>query len=297
MNYFKGIFKISIILILLLVSVGSIYAADNVDSALDDSPDDFELDEDLDDFEDDDDEFEDDDDFEDDDFEDDDDEFEDDDDFEDDDEYDEDEDFEDDDWDDDYDYTDFDYLEYKILSYLDQYGNCTDENWTESEEFLSEYQIYLSDPSNYTLNESAEGYKTYLKIYDSITSTFEDYNLTENETAYLKFLIMYYLNNYGNVSANYTWNESEGFANYTPKDYMLGGYSFGCASADELMPMGSYYSFKDLYNQFNPILGNSTDSNSTAGNATNADVADDGSWWSNIIILILVLALVVLVII
>ena len=164
MKHFKTIFKISLILILLIITVGSIYAADDADSQVSDysDDDDFELDDDLDD---EDDEDSDEDDWEDEDEED----WEDEDDDEDDDDW-EDEDDEDDDWDDEDDsnYTDFDFLEYKIIAYLDQYGNCTDENWTESEDFLKEYQIYLTDPSNYTLNESAEGYKTYLKIYDSI---------------------------------------------------------------------------------------------------------------------------------
>ena len=40
----------------------------------------------------------------------------------------------------------------------------------------------------------------------SIVSTFDEGNLTDNETGYLKFLIMYYLNNYGNCT-NVTWEE------------------------------------------------------------------------------------------
>lgn len=297
MKYFKNIFKIAIILILLMVAVGAVSAADNSDSTISDSPDDFKLNEDLDDGPDDDldDEFEEDDDSEDDegDDESDDEDDEDDDEFEDDDSED-DEDDEDDDFNDSY--SDYDYLEMKILLYLEKYGNVTDENWTESQDFLDEYQVYLNDPSKYTLNETLEGYQTYVKIFDSITSTFGDYNITENETAYLKFLIIYYLNHFGNVSANYTWNESESFENFTPEIYYCTAFAMGCASAHEFSPIGFYDSFKSLNDIASPILGNSTDTNATA-NVTSVDApGDNGSWWDNILILILIVALVVLVI-
>ena len=111
--------------------------------------------------------------------------------------------------------TDFELLTHSITLYLDRYGNAT-ENWTSSQEFNDEYQIYLSKPSNYVLNNESAGYETYLKIYDSITSMFDVYNLTENETEYLKFMIIFYLNSYGNVSENYTWNESDEFFNFYP---------------------------------------------------------------------------------
>ena len=307
MNYFKSFFKISIILLLLIVTVGSIYAADTSDSTLSDNQDDdFALGEDIDDDSDDlsadnsDDNDNDDDSG---------DEEEDDEDEEDDDSGDEDEDDEDeeDDWEDEEDYDDendsevygFDFLEYKILVYLEQYGNCADENWTESEDFLNEYQIYLSDPSNYTLNESAEGYNTYLKIYNSIVSTFGDYNLTENETAYLKFLIIYYLNHYGNVSANYTWNESDEFENFVLPKYLLGAYYFGCASAGAPMPKGSHVGFENLNDLAYPILSTITDLNKTAEvNATNmtyGDTSNHDSWWTNVIILFLVLIIGILI--
>lgn len=304
MKYFKNIFKIAIILILLMVAVGAVSAADNSDSTISDSPDDFKLNEDLDDGpnddpdesdDDSDDEFEEDDDSEDDegDDESDDEDDEDDDEFEDDDSED-DEDDEDDDFNDSY--SDYDYLEMKILLYLEKYGNVTDENWTESQDFLDEYQVYLNDPSKYTLNETLEGYQTYVKIFDSITSTFEDYNITENETAYLKFLIIYYLNHFGNVSANYIWNESESFENFTPEIYYCTAFAMGCASAHEFSPIGFYDSFKSLNDIASPILGNSTDTNATA-NVTSVDApGDNGSWWDNILILILIVALVVLVI-
>ena len=275
MKYFKNIFKIAIILILLMVAVGAVSAADNSDSTISDSPDDFKLNEDLDDGPNDDSD-EGDDDSEDD---------------EDDDE------FEDDDFNDsDSDYSDYDYLEMKILLYLEKYGNVTDENWTESQDFLDEYQVYLNDPSKYTLNETLEGYQTYVKIFDSITSTFGDYNITENETAYLKFLIIYYLNHFGNVSANYTWNESESFENFTPEIYYCTAFAMGCASAHEFSPIGFYDSFKSLNDIASPILGNSTDTNATA-NVTSVDApGDNSSWWDNILILILIAALIVLVI-
>ena len=292
MKYFKNIFKIAIILILLMVAVGAVSAADNSDSTISDSPDDFELDEDLDDDPDDgeDDEFEDDDP---------DDEDDEDDEFEDDDEDDEEEDDdpEDDDLDEDFNESDYNYLEMKILQYLEKYGNVTDENWTESQDFLNEYQVYLSDPSNYTLNETLEGYQTYVKIFDSITSTFGDYNITENETAYLKFMIIYYLNHFGNVSANYTWNESESFEYFIPKLYYCTAFAMGSASADDFSAIGFYDSFKSLNNIASPLLGNSTDTNATA-NVTNVDAPGDNSfWWDNILILILIVFLVVLVIV
>ena len=270
-----------------MVAVGAVSAADNSDSTISDSPDDFELDEDLDDDPDDgeDDEFEDDDS---DDEDDEDDEFEDD---------DEDDDSENDDLDGDFNESDYDYLEMKILQYLEKYGNVTDENWTESQDFLNEYQVYLSDPSNYTLNETLEGYQTYVKIFDSITSTFGDYNITENETAYLKFMIIYYLNHFGNVSANYTWNESESFEYFIPKFYYCTAFAMGSASADDFSAIGFYDSFKSLNNIASPLLGNSTDTNATA-NVTNVDAPGDNSfWWDNILILILIVFLVVLVIV
>ena len=301
MKYFKNIFKIAIILILLMVAVGAVSAADNSDSTISDSPDDFKLNEDLDDGpnddpEGDDDSEDDEGDEEDDGSDDEGDEFEDDDDSED-EEDDEGDEFEDDDFNDsDSDYSDYDYLEMKILLYLEKYRNVTDENWTESQDFLDEYQVYLNDPSKYTLNETLEGYQTYVKIFDSITSTFGDYNITENETAYLKFLIIYYLNHFGNVSANYTWNESESFENFTPEIYYCTAFAMGCASAHEFSPIGFYDSFKSLNDIASPILGNSTDTNATA-NVTSVDApGDNSSWWDNILILILIAALIVLVI-
>ena len=310
MKYFKNIFKIAIILILLMVAVGAVSAADNSDSTISDSPDDFKLNEDLDDGpnddpEGDDDSEDDEGDEEDDGSDDEGDEFEDDDDSEDEEDDEDDDEFEDDDSEDDEDdedddfndsYSDYDFLEMKILLYLEKYGNVTDENWTESQDFLDEYQVYLNDPSKYTLNETLEGYQTYVKIFDSITSTFGDYNITENETAYLKFLIIYYLNHFGNVSANYTWNESESFENFTPEIYYCTAFAMGCASAHEFSPIGFYDSFKSLNDIASPILGNSTDTNATA-NVTSVDApGDNSSWWDNILILILIAALIVLVI-
>lgn len=274
MKYIKNIFKISIILLLLLVCVASINAADDSQITLsDDLDDDFELDEDLDDDLDEDDDEGPDDDL--------------------DDDW-EDEDLDDEDLDDinesDYTYTDFDYLKLKITYYLDRYGNCSSHNWTESEEFVSEYQIYLADPSNYTLNESSEGYETYLKIFDSITSTFNDYNLTENETAYLKFMVIFYLNHYGNVSANYTWNESESFSNFTlPFDILASATGLAIA------PMPAGHDYNRYLNPFNPIyspLTNSTDINQTS--TDNQLIFDaENSWDFNIFMLILVLFLMI----
>ena len=126
------------------------------------------------------------------------------------------------------DVNDFGYVEFKVISYLGKYGNCSQENWTQTDEFNSLYQKYLLDNSSYCLNESDENYETYLKIYNSIVKTFKDYNLSDNETEYLKFLIMYYLNNYGNCS-NYTWNESDEFDRYCPYFFFTTCVK-GCAS-------------------------------------------------------------------
>ena len=194
-------------------------------------------------------------------------------------------------------YTDYDFLEFKIMSYLHQYGNYTYFNWTESEHFIGEYQLYLANPANYTLNQSAEGYETYLKIFDSIISTFADYNLTENQTEYLKFIIIYYLNTYGNVSANYTWDENQSFAKYEPfwgmDTCMPGVFALGNATDAS----GIYY-FENSNNVLNPILGNSTDTNSTSYNdSSDIDVPKEDSDWSDIILLGLVVILVVCIII
>ena len=253
------------------MAVGSIHATDNSSSkAIDDSDDDFELDDYLDDSDDEDlddselddylDDFD-------------------------------DEDLDDselddylDDFDDDWAnyFKSYDYLEYKIISYLERYGNCSEDNWTESESFHDEYQIYLANSSDYTLNESAEGYNTYLKIFDSITSTFGDYNLTNNQTMFLKFLIIYYLNNYGNVSANYTWNKSESFENYTPPfDFM----------ADAAGGSG-YYSV--VYAPLTFIQSNNlTDVNQTS-HINQTITESQNSRDLNIFVLILVLVLMIL---
>ena len=300
-RHLKNILKISIILMLLVVAVGSIYAADNAQSTMTDSlDDDFELDEDLDD--DLDDELDDDSD------EDLDDELDDDldedldDDLDDelDDDFDEDldDDYLDEDNDTDFDInmSDYDYMEFKILLYLQKYGNCTDENWTSSEKFLNDYRIYLENPSNYILNESAEGYETYLKIYDSITSSFKDYNLTENETAYLKFIIIYYLNNYGNISANYTWNKTEdGFEYFNPW-FTIAGCAFGQASSDGIELKNNSHAFKNLNDAFDTILTNSTDVNITSsGNVDDIAPPVQDYGWNNIFLLVLVVVLVALV--
>ncbi len=291
-----NIIKILIILILLVVSVGSISAADDSNFVSDDnSDDDFDLDEELEDNLDD----ESDDDLDDEDFEDD----------ESDDDLD-DEDFEDDesdddlynesddDWDDDLDdgnYTDFDYLDFKIKSYLIQYGNYSYFNWTESEHFMSEYQVFLLNQSNYTLNSSAEGYETYLKIFDSIISTFGDYNLTENETEYLKFMIIYYLNNFGNVSANFTWDENQSFANFTPDWAVLACCLEGCGFSGNATS-SIFYNYLPVLGSFSPIFGNVTDSNSTKTNMTHVDLPENNPWWANLAILFLVVLMMFLII-
>lgn len=293
MKYIKNILKISILALLLLVCVGSIYAADDNHVTLSNNFGGDDLDEDVDGFDDDD--FGDDEDLDDDD---DDEDLEDDEGLDDDDDEDlDDEDLDDDEYEDDY--SDFDYLKFKITCYLDKYGNCSYHNWTDTEEFLNEYQLFLDNPSNYTLNESSEGYETYLKIYDSIVSTFGDYNLTENETGYLKFMVIFYLNHYGNVSANYTWNESESFANFTPSKYLLGAYYFPIAEST------AFHEFDNYINSFYPF--NTTLTNSTAVNQTDTDnqtfignqtdVGVEYRWETNVLILMLMIVLVILVII
>ncbi|MEE1128886.1 MAG: hypothetical protein UHW99_02780, partial [Methanobrevibacter sp.] len=185
----------------------------------------------------------------------------------------------DDDFDDYEEISDFEYLRYKIISYLDKFGSAADENWTESEGFLTGYPSYLNNSENYTFNESDESYETYLKIYDSVVSSFEDYNLTHNETDYLKFLVIYYLNNYGNCS-NYTWNESDEFLHYYldylcysnksyPKCFVLGA-SFSAMGSSSCNDMDNTYSSSDFqisfdfgdiaYNTVSSVVGtNSTD--------------------------------------
>jgi hypothetical protein len=66
----------------------------------------------------------------------------------------------------------YDYLEYKIISYLERYGNCSEDNWTESESFHYEYQIYLAKTTknikpklkreNYYSNNFNLGNRTYI---------------------------------------------------------------------------------------------------------------------------------------
>lgn len=319
MKHIKGILKISIVLLLLLVCVGSIYASDSSQNVLGETGgDDFDLDEDLDDL--DDDSLDDDSDLDDDDLDEDDDFDEDDEDFdddldEDDEEFDdEDEDDEDWDWDEDadwqfdedfnesdfnytdYNFTDFEYLKIKITYYLDRYGNCSEYNWTESEKFLNEYQTYILNTTDYRLNESAEGYETYVKIFDSITSTFEDYNLTENETDYLKFMVIYYLNNYGNVSANYTWNESESFANFSLPKYLLGAIYYDIAGIAGSASATAPFKHSTFMASLDPIYASLT--NSTDGNQTSTDNNDNMETpyppdYSEGSILILVLVMIV----
>ena len=298
MKHIKNIFKISIVLLFLLITAGSISAAD---TGLDDvsDNDDFELDEDLDDeLNDDSDDF--DEDFDedlDDELDDDSDDF--------DEDFDEDLDDELDDDSDDFDYngsdeidyynySDFDYLKLKITYYLDKYGNATTYNWTEIDEFLNEYQIYLLKPSNYTLNQSAEGYETYLKIFDSITSTFGEYNLTENETEYLKFMVIFYLNHYGNVSANYTWNESESFSNFTLPICLLDRV-FDWAMPTSISGSASSFHISNCNHLYVP-LNNSTDVNQTlTTNQTSMEF--QSSWDGGILIFLLFIVLMILLMI
>ena len=290
MKYIKNIFKISIVLLLLLICVGSIYAADTSHFSLgtgsdmddfddlegddlsgldDDDGGDYGLDDDLEDYDCDDDDCDDNlDDYDFDDIED------------------------DNDTSDNYNFTEFDYLRLKINYYLYKYGNCSYFNWTDSEEFLNEYSLYLIDSSNYTLNNCTEGYETYLKIFDSIISTFPEYNLTENETDYLKFMVIFYLNHYGNVSANYTWNESENFANFSFR------YLSSIAEIAKVISFHSEFKYSNVYNPlFYPYGNNSTDVNQTAINSPIYAEPQYSSGEVNIFLLILIFVFLIVVMI
>ncbi|MBR3139802.1 MAG: hypothetical protein IKF11_02910 [Methanobrevibacter sp.] len=195
--------------------------------------------------------------------------------------------------------TEFDYLILKMQYYFMKYGNNSDLKWIETDDFYNEYQIYLDNPSNYTFNESAEGYETYLKIFDSITSTFCDYNLTENQTDYLKFMIIYYLNHFGNVSANYTWNESDDFRNFTHFGAVTGKCTDILASAampdiDEFFATSSTF-----YEPFiNPLLSDWNLYNSTSTeNTTDIIIPQEGTSSQSNIWLILLSVLFMLLLI
>lgn len=280
---------------LIFITVGSISAADS-DLAFDDvDGEDEYIDEDLDDGTDFDDDLNDDSDFEDDS------DWDDDSDFDDDGDLDDGSDFDDEDIDDlnisdDY-FTSYEYLKFKTISYLDRFGNCSDENWTQSEEFLSEYQIYLKDPSNYTLNESSKGYETYLKIFNSITSTFGDYNLSDNETEYLKFMIIYYLNHYGNVSENYTWNESDEFYSYVPWFCLTSAISGSASDSDIIEFLYPVYKNSNILSD--SLTSVSLDNSNATSNASclNTTSTENYGWLGNIFILLLMVILVILIII
>lgn len=182
-----------------------------------------------------------------------------------------DEDEDDDDWDidddEDFEYdneniTDFQILSIDIPYYLENYGNNTS-NWTNTQEFQTQYQTYLKNPENYTLNPNLEGYETYQKIYDSITSTFAKYNLTQNQTEYFSFMIIYYLNNYGNVSANYTWNESESFENATRMHCFTCYFASGC------------FAITDYNDYYNILFFNEFDDESDDDNLTSTVINDE----------------------
>ena len=271
LKYIKNIFKISIVLLLLLICVGSIYAADTnhsslgVGSDIDDLDDDYEWDDVLDD------------------------------DLDDDYEWDDDLDGIEDDNDtsDDYNFTEFDYLQLKINYYLYNYGNYSYFNWTDSEEFLNEYSLYLINPSNYTLNNCSEGYETYLKIFDSIISTFPEYNLTENETDYLKFMVIFYLNHYGNVSANYTWNESESFANFSFPYYLS-----SIAEIAKAIPQHSEFRYSNVYApSFYLYENDSTDVNQTSIDTPSYAEPQYSNSEVNIFLLILIFVFLIVVMI
>lgn len=184
---------------------------------------------------------------------------------------------------------DFNHLNLRILIYLEKFGNCSDENWTQSEDFISKYQAYLVDNTSYELDKNNENYETYLKIYNSIVSTF-DGNLTDNETAYLKFLIMYYFNNYGNCS-NYTWNESDEFSQFYPSYLVTALFDTSSISA---------HAGNNQYTNFNnqmlvPFVG--VESNSTSNNNVTSLNQQNNSIDSNLFVLLFVILMLILMII
>ena len=205
----------------------------------------------------------------------------------------------------DYNISDYEYLEFKILSYLDNFGNSPDENWTTTDDFLAEYQLYLENPSSYTFNESDENYETYLKIYDSIVSKFGDYNLTQNETDYLKFLAIYYLNHYGNCS-NCTWDECKEFYNYymtkflatsCPNEVLSGFASSNEGNANTNFEESNFispvYAGDVAYN----VLSDSINTNSTQLNNSTVTVNMDSNGGENNFIMLLFAVLMMLILI
>ena len=205
---------------------------------------------------------------------------------------------------------DFDFYKTEIISYLNMFGNCSDENWTESDEFKGIYQSYLKDNTTYTLNESNEDYDTCLKIYNSIVSTFDEGNLTDNETGYLKFLIMYYLNNYGNCT-NVTWEEYLEFYKCTALG--CGCSVFGAISASGSAPdamagdvQGNSYGiginqYRNFYLSDDVLLANLGDavvSNSTStDNVTGIVPHSANSWFDNLVMLFVALLFVLSIVI
>ena len=195
----------------------------------------------------------------------------------------------------------FESFKVDILTYLDRFGNSSDANWTESDEFNEIYQLYLKDNSSYCINQSNENYDTYMKIYDSIVSTFGYGNLTDNETEYLKVLIMYYLNNYGNC-INDTWNETSGYGHWFAKSLYLGAVYFDLATdcapdamADHV-PGSDHGSAANQYMNFNlndfALLASSD--NAVASNSTSTDnmtfiePQTPHSWFDDIVMMFVV---------
>ena len=106
------------------------------------------------------------------------------------------------------------------------------------------------------------------------------------------------MNTYGNVSANYTWDENQSFAKYNPFWNIDACVLRGFASGNATCPSGNYDYFENLNNAFNPILGNATDTNSTSyGDSNNIPVPKEESGWLDVILLSLVVILVVCIII
>ena len=226
-------------------------------------------------------------------------------DFEDEEDWEDEEDYDDEDDEDyeDYEANDFDYMKYKIFRYLEKFGSI-EENWHESEDFNNSYKAYLEDNSSYCLDEANENYETHLKIYNSVLRALEDKNFTEEETNYLKFLLMYFLNNAD--TSNYTWNEEDDFENFID-DFLV-----TCMAAlDTDKNIGSnYQSNKENNDKLNFIkqmginsidssIKNSTDnvSNNLTDRISDENIGGEENPWMNTLLYFLMVILAVLVIV
>jgi predicted GNAT superfamily acetyltransferase len=117
-------------------------------------------------------------------------------------------------------------------------------------------------------------------------------------------MIIYYLNHYGNVSANYTWNESESFENFTLLDFCVTELLDTAKGLATSLPKHGLNS--DSYGPFHALfydsLINSKNVNLTAdtshaavGNSTVGETQDPNDIFIFMLILILALAVLILI--